>query len=310
MPAGHHEVACPLVAGDLEALFLPERGMLGASLRYQGAEILRRVEDLDASAAAGSTAGTPFLHPWANRLAGMQYRAGGREVVLDPSSRLLHFDEQGLPIHGVPWSRLAWHVATANQDGLTAVLEWNRGELLAVFPCRHRVELSAMLGPDSLTLETRLIAGADGPVPLSFGFHPYLGLPNSRRSDWRLALPPMRRLELDQQGIPTGEDNAFGGLDTNLDDVDLDAGFALLGEGAVFTLAQARRRLSVELLSGYRYARVFAPKGRDYVALEPMTAPANALVSGNGLRLVGPGSTWTAAFRIRVELAGEGGPSL
>ena len=80
-----------LVAGDLEAVFLPRLGMLGASLRWRGVELLRRIEDLEAAAAKGSTAGIPLLHPWANRLEGLRYRAAGREVVLDPASPLLHW---------------------------------------------------------------------------------------------------------------------------------------------------------------------------------------------------------------------------
>ena len=95
-----------LIAGDLEAIFLPAHGMLGASLRHRGVEMLRRVEDLDAAAANGSTAGIPLLHPWANRLAATRYRAAGREVNLDPSSPLLHLDASGLPMHGVPWPGL------------------------------------------------------------------------------------------------------------------------------------------------------------------------------------------------------------
>ena len=71
--------AVTLVAGDLEAVFLPRYGMLGASLRHRHIEILRRVQDLEVAAAKGSTAGIPLLHPWANRLAGPRYRtAGGR----------------------------------------------------------------------------------------------------------------------------------------------------------------------------------------------------------------------------------------
>ena len=81
-----------LVAGDLQAVFLPDHGMLGASLRYKGVEILRRVEDLEAAAARGSSAGIPLLYPWANRLAESRYRVLGQEVVLDKSSPLLHFD--------------------------------------------------------------------------------------------------------------------------------------------------------------------------------------------------------------------------
>src|SRR5271154_3772174 len=79
-----------LLAGDLEAVFLPARGMLGASLRHKGAEVLGRVEDLEAAAARGSTAGIPFLYPWANRLAESSYRVLGKDVVLDVSSSLLH----------------------------------------------------------------------------------------------------------------------------------------------------------------------------------------------------------------------------
>ena len=99
-----------LVAGDLHAVFLPDHGMLGASLRYKGVEILRRVEDLEAAAARGSSAGIPLLYPWANRLAEPRYRVLGREVVLDISSPLLHFDEHRLPMHGVPWPLLSWVV--------------------------------------------------------------------------------------------------------------------------------------------------------------------------------------------------------
>ncbi|HEY7868177.1 MAG TPA: aldose 1-epimerase, partial [Methylomirabilota bacterium] len=148
-----------IAAGDLEAVFLPGRGMIGASLRDRGAELLRRVADLETMAAEGRAAGMPLLHPWANRLAGFGYRAAGRQVALDPSSPLLHRDDNGLPIHGVPWSRLAWEVTHARSDGLAARLEWARGEHLAVFPFRHRLEMAVTLRPEGLTWETTLVAG-------------------------------------------------------------------------------------------------------------------------------------------------------
>ena len=237
-----------LVGGDLEAVFLPHHGMLGASLRHRGVEMLRRVEDLDAAAANGSTAGIPLLHPWANRLAGSRYRAAGREVNLDPSSRLLHLDAHGLPMHGVPWSLLAWEPTEARQDFLAARLEWTRSDLLAVFPFRHRLEMAATLRSDGLTIETTLVAGPDGPVPVSFGFHPYFGLPDFPRAQWRLELPAMRRLILDPLGIPTGDEESFDGLDAQLGELDFDDGFALMAEQASFSVAGAARRITVEFL--------------------------------------------------------------
>src|SRR5262245_46381654 len=108
--------------------------MLGASFRHRSVELLRRVEDLPGAAAKGSTAGIPFLHPWANRLAGSRYCTAGREVVLDLSSPLLHLDANGLAIHGVPWSMLAWDIIEAGKQTLKARLEWSRPELLPIFP--------------------------------------------------------------------------------------------------------------------------------------------------------------------------------
>src|SRR5215475_10812299 len=146
-----------LVAGDLQAVFLPDHGMLGASLDYKGVEILRRVEDIEAAAARGSSAGIPLLYPWANRLAEPRYCVLGREVVLDPSSPLLHFDEHGLPMHGVPWSLLAWELTEARQDFLAARLDWTRSDLLEVFPFHHRLEMATTLRSDSLSIETTLL---------------------------------------------------------------------------------------------------------------------------------------------------------
>ena len=296
-----HPTARTLAAGELEAVFLPGHGMLGASLRHRGVELLRRVQDLDAAAARGSTAGIPLLHPWANRLAGLGYRVAGRTVTLDRGSPLLHFDRQGLPMHGVSWSQLAWEVTAASRERVAARLDWASDDLLAIFPFRHRVELTVTLDPAGLELESVLVAGQDGPVPVSFGFHPYLGLPGLARSRWRLRLPAMRRLVLDDRGIPTGADERFDGFDASLGDRSFDDGFALLGEGAAFSLAGAGRRLTVELREGYAYAQIYAPAGDDLIALEPMTAPTNALASGRGLRLAAPGGSFRTAFRIRVE---------
>ena len=259
--------ACSLSAGDLEAIFLPGHGMLGASLRHRGEELLGRVQDLKTAAAQGSTAGIPLLHPWANRLAGPNYRAAGREVALDLTSTLLHLDAHGLPIHGVPWSRLAWEVIESRPDGLTARLDWTRDDLMAIFPFSHRVEMAVTLSPEGLTLETRLTAGPDSAVPVSFGFHPYFVLPGLPRAQWGLKLPPMRRLLQDRRGIPTGAEEPFGGYDGELGELDFDAGFAVLEDRASFSLAGAGRRITVELSDGYRDAQVYAPKDQDYVAL-------------------------------------------
>jgi aldose 1-epimerase len=292
--------ALRLDAGNLDGIFLPGRGMLGASLRHRGEELLRRVEDLAASAAKGSTAGIPLLHPWANRLGAPHYEAAGRKVILDPSSPLLHLDGNGLPMHGIGWPLLAWEVHEAKPERIVARLQWNRAELLAVFPYRHHLEMAVTLRPGRLVVETTLVPGSDGPVPVSFGFHPYFGIPGLPRAEWRLTLPAMRRVICDQRGIPSGGEEAVGAFDAELGESSFDDGFVVLEEHPAFSLAGAGRRITVEFVAGYRYAQIFAPKDKSYVAIEPMTAATNALESGRGLRLVEPGDEFRAAFAVSV----------
>jgi aldose 1-epimerase len=276
--------------------------MLGVSLRHRGEQVLRRVDDLQTAAAKGSTAGIPLLHPWANRLEGMRYRAAGREVQLDASSPVLHLDAHGLPMHGVPWSRLAWEPIESQRDRLSARLEWSRKDLLDIFPFPHRIELTATLCPQALTLQTTLIAGPDGPVPVSFGFHPYFGIPHVPRAKWQLGLPAMHRLLLDERGIPSGAEEPWGRFDSQVGERSFDDGFALLDARPSFCLTGGGRRITVELLAGYPYAQIFAPNEQEFVAIEPMTAPTNALASGHGLRVVAPRERFEAAFRVRVEV--------
>jgi len=276
--------------------------MLGASLRRRGVELLGRIENLEAAAKSGSTAGIPLLHPWANRLAGLEYRAAGRDVRLDGASPILHFDSKGLPIHGVPWSKLPWEVTASRVDTIEARLAWTGPELLAVFPFPHALELRVALTPGSLSLETTLFAGPGAAVPVAFGFHPYFVLPGSR-PQWRLRLPSMRRLQLDANGIPTGREEAAPAMDAPLADGSWDDGFALEGETATLGITGGGLAISVDFLEGFGYAQVYAPPGKPFVALEPMTAPTSALTTGRGLRTVAPGDRDRTAFRIRVEAA-------
>jgi aldose 1-epimerase len=289
-----------LTAGDLQATFWPAAGMLGTSLRHRGVELLRRVDDLEAARIKGSTAGIPLLYPWANRLAGLQYRAAGSQVSLDSSSPRLHFDDHKLPMHGVPWSQLQWNVVSSHADALTARLEWLGKELLAIFPFPHHVEMAVRLRSVGLEIQTTVFADSGSPVPISFGFHPYFGLPEIPRAEWTLNAPAMRKLAVDAQGIPTGQETPLTPIAAQLGNTVYDDGFALTGEQATFEIAGNGYSIALEFESGFSFAQIFAPKDKEFIAIEPMTAATNALCSGQGLRVIAPGQQFIASFRIQV----------
>jgi aldose 1-epimerase len=273
--------------GELGATFAPGAGMLGTSLRHRETELL-------------GSLGIPFLHPWANRLQGDAVSIGGRFVDL-AGSDIVARDDNGLPIHGLLAGSPHWRVFAATTWALGAELDFGaHPELLELFPFPHRLVLRADLGAHRLTVRTTLVAGLDGPVPVSFGFHPYLRLPEVLRSMWRIELPPMEHLAVDALGIPTGASEFVPGDCFTLGSRTYDDGYAGLRRGARFALSGGGRRIVLCLDAGYPFAQVYAPPHDDVICFEPMTAPTNGLVSGDGLMWAPAGSSYTATFSISV----------
>jgi aldose 1-epimerase len=290
---------------DLRVVFVPGAGMVGCSLTHRGEELLGQRGGLEAYRERGSTFGIPLLYPWANRLAGPRYSVGGREVELDPVRSPLRFDPNGLPIHGVLTAYPLWSIVGRSpgngRAALAARLDYAaHEELMAAFPFPHEVHVQAELEHDTLTVATILLPTGDVPVPVSFGWHPYLRLPGVDRADWLVELPVRRRAVLDDRGLPTGRTEPVTIEPGPLGDRTYDDHFVELTSPATFGLEGGGRRIELELGQGYPVTQVFAPPGEDYICFEPMTAPVNALVSGDGLRSVPPGGSFRAEFKVRV----------
>jgi aldose 1-epimerase len=155
------------------------------------------------------------------------------------------------------------------------------------------------LRPVDLEIQTTVFADSGSPVPISFGFHPYFGLPGIPRAEWTLNAPAMRKLALDARGIPTGQETLSPPLTTRLGDTGYDDGFALLGGQPTFSIAGNGYSIAIEFKSGFAFTQIFAPKDKEFVAIEPMTAATNALCSGDGLRVIAPGEQFVAFFQIQ-----------
>ena len=294
-----HGAAHVMRAGDLVASYLPRR-MLGTSLMHRGDEVLRFPADIASAARDGTSIGIPLNYPWANRLRGEGFTALGRQVALDPGSPQLMTDWNGVILHGVRWSLLDWEPVDAGEAHVESRLCWDRPALLDVFPFPHEVSMRASLDPDGLTVATTVHANAGVDVPVSLGFHPYIAIPGLPRARWRLVLPHMQAMVLDETLIPVGDREDFPAYDHGLADLDFDHGFALIDAHPRMAIAGAGRRIEVEFGEGFRYAQIYAPPSQDYISLEPMVAPANALVTGEHLPLARAGGTYRAVFRIGV----------
>jgi galactose mutarotase-like enzyme len=262
-----------LRAGQLEADVAPEAGMVVASLRWRGEELLGLRKGLAAYEATGATFGVPLLYPFANRLS----------AVVSPriDASAARRDETGLPIHGLPRARGRWRVEDDTPETVLGTLLWDD----PAFPPAHRIEVSHALDAGGLTVTTRVLG--DG-VPVAFGWHPYFAI---ERATTPVEIPALRRHLLDDRGLPTGET------------AEVEACSGPLGDRALDDLYEAPAglrvrvgRVTVVYEAGAPWVQLFAPPGQDLLAVEPMTAPTDALVSGEGLQA----SPYEQRFRIEL----------
>jgi aldose 1-epimerase len=287
-------------SGLLASSFVPRVGMLGWSLRRDGHELLGHPVSLEEYAARGEPTGIALLHPWANRLAEPEYEIAGRHVTLDMAAPNVHADENGLPIHGLVAGSPHWEVLDAQPTRLAARLDFAaRRELMAGFPFPHRLTLTVVLSDERLEIDTELVPTGDSPVPVAFGFHPYLRIPGLDRRHWRVELPVTSRMVLDARMLPTGVSQPVRIPPAPLGERTFDDAFDGFAEPREFVLSGNGRRLAVRMLEGYRFAQVYAPRGGEFVSFEPMTAPIDPFRSPRTV-LAQPGSSYRARFDITV----------
>ncbi len=290
------EPGIKLVTGEAEATFLPRVGMTGVSLRHRGNEYLEMPGGV-AGLREQSTAGLPLLAPWANRLSSWEYTVGETHVDLTGSS-LAPRDNNDLPIHGLLLASVDWQIDDQTTDRGRARLDASIDVDMPEFPFRHRLSLTVSLAGDHLEVITNLTPTGRQDVPVSFGWHPYLRLAQSPRSDWLLRLPARDHVALDQFGIPTGDANYEEAESSPVAKRTFDDLYKIR-QGRHLAIEMGELGLEMHCGPGYEYFQVWVPPGREFLALEPMVAPTNALIDGTA-PLVSPGETYSALFKVSL----------
>lgn len=148
-------------------------------------------------------------------------------------------------------------------------------------------------------------------APVALGTHPFVTIGDADPHDLILRVPAATAFETDERMLPTGTRPADPALSegVRLGDVTLDTGFTDLtrdADGLVrhSLTAPDGRRVTLWQGEGFDYVQVFTtakyPGQALAVAIEPMTAPADALNSGLGIRRLAPGETWTLHWGIEL----------
>ncbi len=184
------------------------------------------------------------------------------------------------------------------------------------YPFELATRVTYALTEDGLTVTHVLRNDGTAEAPVAIGTHPYFRIGDVPSDELVLRVAADTHIDVDERSNPVGESPVDG---TPFDlrsgrrvaDLDLDDGFGGVpaeGGGAEHSLtAPDGRQVILWGDENMRYVQVFTPRDfvgedgqpRTAVAIEPMTAPANAFNSGAGLRWLAPDEEWTVRWGIR-----------
>ena len=153
-------------------------------------------------------------------------------------------------------------------------------------------------------------------APVALGSHPYLKIGGVPTGDLVLRLDASSHIEVDERLLPTGEVPVEGSEwdfreGQRVGGIDLDDAFGEVAgqDGQVLhsLTAPDGRSVSIWADDEFEYVQVFTTRefpgegGDVAIAVEPMTAPAEAFNSGRGLKWLDPGEEWQLSWGIRFE---------
>lgn len=277
----------------------PEAGCCAVSWSVEGREFLHLGQPLERFLREEHTGGLPLLYPWANRLRRDRWSYQGTSVDLEGVPGV-HRDAHGLPMHGLLLRWSDWSVSGGG-DSCCASIEWDDHErLMRGFPFSHRLQIGWSLDEQGLEVTTSIEAG-DRPVPISFGWHPYLRLPGVARDEITLDLPSLSRVVLDPGGLPRGLPlEPVAAAVHELAGHAWDDCFLGIEDGSRATIRGGDLSMNLEFIEGWTAMQIYSPEHADYVCLEPMTSMTAALSDDCEPRHVQPGGSFTARFRLSV----------
>lgn len=242
------------------------------------------------------------LAPWANRVEDGTWFLNGKKQQLDITEVARNNASHGLLRNSA--------YAPVDESEHSVTLE------ATIFPqhgypflVRHRVQYQ--LGEDlGLVVRQTLLNDAKERAPFVVGAHPYLRLGDTALEELVLTVSADTQLLADERLIPRSSAPVQGDTDfrTGQHIAQLSVDVALTG--LQFTDGKARhtlaardgREVSLWQDESCQYVHVYVstlyPGRSRAVAVEPMTGPANAFNSGDGLRWLQPGESFTMSWGI------------
>jgi aldose 1-epimerase len=239
------------------------------------------------------------LAPWPNRLRDGRYSFDGVDYQLPLTEPATLNASHGF----VKWAR--W---SCREQSASAVLMEHDPVPQTGYPFRLRLQLQYRLAPTGLIVTMRASNIGSRAAPFGVGFHPYLDLGQHGLDDAQLQLPAASVLRTDERQLPVERLPVRGtAFDLQqlrpLGELRLDHGFTDL-TGSTALLRTEQRTIALSWDSAFHDLQVFTPPeimpGRNAVAIEPMSCPANAFNTKENLVRLEPAESWRGEWTVGV----------
>ena len=245
------------------------------------------------------------MAPWPNRVRGAVWQHDGVAQRLDVSD-----PELGNAIHGL-LRNTAYRERERTDDAVTlgATIYPQHG-----WPFLLDTWVRYALQEDGLTVTHGVENLGSARAPWAVGAHPYFRVGETPVEELTLTITGDRWVELDGNLNPVAEHSVEGGpydlrAGRLVGELDLNTNFAGVttgSEGSARLETPDGSTLTVWQDEPFGWLVSFTPRdfpgagGRGLaVALEPMTAPADALNTGEGLHWLEPGERWEGSWGVR-----------
>ncbi|WP_101847581.1 aldose 1-epimerase family protein [Zhihengliuella sp. ISTPL4] len=177
------------------------------------------------------------------------------------------------------------------------------------YPYLIETSVAYVLTADGVEVTHTLTNWSDSPAPVALGTHPFPTIGDVDPHDLVLRVPARTAFETDERMLPIATQPADPRLraGVRVGDVSLDTGFTDLerdADGRVRHSLTAPDGRAITLWQGEGFDFVQVYTATNYpgtplaVAIEPMTAPADAFNSRLGVRRLASGETWTLGWGL------------
>ena len=302
----------PFIRAHRPALFELAMGGVTATVSSRGGALV--AADVDGVAIVEPTVTTHtgpgaaglVLAPWVNRVEGACWEHDGivhRLEVTEPAT--------GHAIHGLLATRdLELRERAPGRVVLGCLIDGAPG-----YPFRVDVEVAYRTSADGIRVDITAVNESASAAPFAAGHHPYLRIGDVPTAELVIRIDGDVELDFDETCIPRGRRDVTGTA------ADPRAG-AVVGEGDRHTCYAASAptgslahrleapdgtRLELRADAAMRWTQLYVAPAlatdegpRRAIAVEPMSAPPNALRTGESLAWIAPGQRWSAGFEIRL----------